>query len=154
MIYRSNCNNSLGFVGNIGLFKFQSTFTSRTSRICTTVRIRHHVRIKAIADSSSRTELKNYVLKWTSASDREIERMTKLLDTKSLKVAEVWLLFAARVGDADAVKTLLDAGADVNISDAEGSTPLMRAISRGHDDTVKVILNAPGMDITRKNSKL
>src|SRR5207244_10517881 len=42
------------------------------------------------------------------------------------------LLFAARVGDVDLVKMLLESGANVNQTGADGSTPLLVATLRGH----------------------
>lgn len=48
------------------------------------------------------------------------------------------LLFAARDGQIDAARALLDAGADVNaVSAAEKTTPLVMAVSNGHYDLAK-----------------
>ena len=44
------------------------------------------------------------------------------------------LLFAARQGALDAVRTLADAGADLNLADPDGITPLILAIRNGHYD--------------------
>ena len=53
------------------------------------------------------------------------------------------LIGAAMQGDAAAVQTLLDAGADVNAEDnMEGRTALLWAASNGHADTVQVLLGA------------
>lgn len=49
------------------------------------------------------------------------------------------LMFA---GSVDVAETLLSAGADVNVHDANGVTPLMRAASRGLLDVVRVLLRA------------
>ena len=51
------------------------------------------------------------------------------------------LLFAARQGHLDAVKALLDAGADVNqVSDGDNTSPLLMAIINGHFDLAKFLL--------------
>ena len=53
------------------------------------------------------------------------------------------LLRAARAGHADTVKTTLAAsGADVNVRDEDGSTPLIEAARGGHDDVVQALLVA------------
>ena len=51
----------------------------------------------------------------------------------------VALMFALSV---DAAKTLIDAGADVNVQDDSGITPLMRAAHRGKADIVRLLLDA------------
>jgi len=51
------------------------------------------------------------------------------------------LLFAARDGQLDAARALLDAGADVNAaSAAEKTTPLVMAVSNGHYDLAKYLI--------------
>jgi ankyrin repeat protein len=50
------------------------------------------------------------------------------------------LMYAARDGAPDATRTLLDAGADINAVDPDGTTPLVRAIWNSHYDTAKVLL--------------
>ena len=57
------------------------------------------------------------------------------------------LLFAARQGHLDAVKALLDAGADVNqVSEGDNTTPLLMAIINGHFDLAKFLLEK-GADV-------
>jgi ankyrin repeat protein len=52
------------------------------------------------------------------------------------------LLIAARDGQSDAVKALLDAGDDINqTSDTDHATPLILAVINGHYDTAKLILD-------------
>ena len=57
---------------------------------------------------------------------------------------------AARTGSLDAVKLLLEVGADVNATDAyQQQTALMWAAAEGHADVVKALL-AAGADPNRK----
>jgi ankyrin repeat protein len=56
------------------------------------------------------------------------------------------LLFAARDGHVRAVQALLDAGADIDFTDPDGSTALMLALMNGHWDTAKYLIEA-GADI-------
>ncbi len=59
------------------------------------------------------------------------------------------LLYSAAIGDAEAVQALLDAGAQIDLSnslDRETWTPLIYAASGGHKVTVKLLLEA-GADV-------
>ena len=47
-------------------------------------------------------------------------------------------------------RALIDAGADVNIKDKDGSTALMWASDNGHTETVKLLIDA-GADVNIKN---
>ena len=47
---------------------------------------------------------------------------------------------AARGGDADKLRALIDSGADVTLFDGEGLTPLMHAAKHGHAEVVKTLL--------------
>jgi uncharacterized protein len=49
------------------------------------------------------------------------------------------LLYAARQGSLDAARTLVDAGANVNLTDPDGSTALVIAILNGHYDTAAML---------------
>jgi hypothetical protein len=51
------------------------------------------------------------------------------------------LMYAARDGAPDATAALLDAGAEINATDPDGTTPLVRAIWNSHYDTAKVLLD-------------
>ena len=48
----------------------------------------------------------------------------------------------ARAGNDEAIKVLVEAGADVNAADNEGETPLHWAAWNGHVEAIKVLLNA------------
>ncbi len=49
-------------------------------------------------------------------------------------------MHAARHGAISAVKILIDAGADVNVRDADGETCLMKAAFWGHIEVVELLL--------------
>lgn len=51
------------------------------------------------------------------------------------------LLFAARVGDMESVRVLLDAGADVNETGTDGLSPLLLATLRGHTKLAIALLD-------------
>ena len=52
------------------------------------------------------------------------------------------LMYAAREGAADAARMLAEAGADLNVVDAENTTALIRAITNSHYDTAAVLIEA------------
>lgn len=95
----------------------------------------------------------DYVSQYTSGSKRDVSRLRVLLDSAGLKLEDAWLLIAARVGDAETVEKLLKSGADPNVADTEGSTSLMRAISRGHVDAARVLLADARIDVKKKNGR-
>ena len=49
---------------------------------------------------------------------------------------------AARSGDLDKLRALIDSGADVSYFDGEDLTPLMHAAKHGHAAVVKTLLDA------------
>ncbi len=59
------------------------------------------------------------------------------------------LIGAARKGDTAAVQSLLEAGADVNAKNKDGSTALMKAVR--HTDTIRALL-AGGSDVDAKSN--
>ena len=66
-------------------------------------------------------------------------------------MSEPELLTAAGDGDAEAVRSLLAAGARVNDASAGGETPLMRATSRGRLDVVRLLL-AAGAEVNARRA--
>ena len=60
------------------------------------------------------------------------------------RAQDVTLLDAARDGDADAARALLEAGARVNGATGDGMTALHKAAERGHAAVVQVLLEAGG----------
>ncbi|MDD5108021.1 MAG: ankyrin repeat domain-containing protein [Candidatus Omnitrophica bacterium] len=60
------------------------------------------------------------------------------------------VMFAVTFGQSETVKLLLDKGADVNVRNSEGMTPLMYAAGRFVEiETVKLLLNK-GVDVNVK----
>ncbi|MGC8908241.1 MAG: ankyrin repeat domain-containing protein [Desulfomonilaceae bacterium] len=50
------------------------------------------------------------------------------------------LILSAGCGHADVVRTLLGKGADVNLPNRNGWTPLMAAVAKGHEGVVELLL--------------
>jgi len=57
-------------------------------------------------------------------------------------------MLAASHGRSDMVELLLDAGADVNARDEEGSTALMCACEHGYTNIIQLLLSHPECDST------
>ena len=60
------------------------------------------------------------------------------------------LMEATKKGSKEAVKFLIDRGADTSIRDEDGNTLVMKAAYKGHLEVVKLLLNR-GADINAKN---
>jgi ankyrin repeat protein len=65
--------------------------------------------------------------------------------------ADPELIAAAANGDFILVTSLIDAGADVNVRNVGGMTPLMAAAKGGHLDTVRILL-AQGANVNAKDN--
>ncbi|HEX5228693.1 MAG TPA: ankyrin repeat domain-containing protein [Bryobacteraceae bacterium] len=61
------------------------------------------------------------------------------------------LMYAARQGSVDAARTLVDAHADLNASDPDGSTALLLAIMNGHFDTAAMLVEK-GADVNHTDA--
>lgn len=70
---------------------------------------------------------------------------TVLLMSTALNAAT--LLSASESGDLQQVENFLENGADVNMKNSEGKTPLQLAIDEDHTGVMKLLLNS-GADIT------
>ena len=87
------------------------------------------------------------------ASSVIIECFVKLLEAGaevrllSANILSVWMSSLCYHQDNPRVmRTLLQAGADVNLKDSNGLTPLMKAADEGHDNNLKVLINS-GADV-------
>jgi ankyrin repeat protein len=60
-------------------------------------------------------------------------------------------MLAVSHGNLDMVQMLIEAGADINIQDDDGSTSLMCAAEHGHIDIVKYLLAQPDCDSTKQD---
>ena len=58
---------------------------------------------------------------------------------------------AAKSGDINAVRTLLDKGADVNEKDGVGGTPLFWAVREGHTELAKLLIER-GADVNKRDN--
>ncbi|MEE3170559.1 MAG: ankyrin repeat domain-containing protein [Pseudomonadota bacterium] len=67
---------------------------------------------------------------------------TVTLSPEALAEADALLVSAAARGEKRRVELLLSAGANVNATDAEGYTPVMRAAQNGHLSVVRTLLAA------------
>ncbi len=65
-------------------------------------------------------------------------------DTGGINAA---LMYAASADHTNAMKLLLDEGADINVKDKYGDTLLIQAVSAGHTDVVKFLLDKGAGDI-------
>lgn len=62
------------------------------------------------------------------------------------------ILEVIRKGDVEMLRKLIAEGADVNVSQAKGATPLIVAIAEGNIECVRLLLQAPGIDVNLVNS--
>ncbi|SPP75527.1 KN motif and ankyrin repeat domain-containing protein 2 isoform X2 [Drosophila guanche] len=77
-----------------------------------------------------------------------VERLFKMADVniRAKKHCQTALMLAVSHGNGDMVAMLLEAGADINIQDEDGSTALMCAAEHGRVDVVKHLLSSPDCD--------
>ncbi|ALC41923.1 CG10249 [Drosophila busckii] len=77
-----------------------------------------------------------------------VERLFQMADVniRAKKHCQTALMLAVSHGNGDMVNMLLDAGADINIQDEDGSTALMCAAEHGRVDIVKHLLSQQECD--------
>ncbi|XP_060651773.1 KN motif and ankyrin repeat domain-containing protein 2 isoform X2 [Drosophila nasuta] len=77
-----------------------------------------------------------------------VERLFQMADVniRAKKHCQTALMLAVSHGNGDMVSMLLDAGADINIQDEDGSTALMCAAEHGRVDIVKHLLSQQDCD--------
>lgn len=69
---------------------------------------------------------------------------TTVIDTRDITSGDAALHITVRRGDMLYTNTLLQKGADVNIRDAKGNTPMMIAVEVGRDDLVQLLVARKG----------
>jgi hypothetical protein len=82
-----------------------------------------------------------------------VQRLFQMSDVniRALKHSQTALMLAVSHGNLDMVQMLIEAGADINIQDDDGSTALMCAAEHGHIDIVKYLLAQPDCDSTKQD---
>lgn len=73
------------------------------------------------------------------------------MQISALKQCDCNLLLAAIRGDAKMARQALSLGADVNITDEDGDTPLHLSAKFGHFETIKALLSAAARPDIRNN---
>jgi uncharacterized protein len=92
----------------------------------------------------------------TNGSAVMIGNLLKAGDDPNAVISEMGdtaLMLAARTGKPDAVKVLLEHGADANKKNAEGQTPLMWAVAERNAAAAKVLIDH-GADVNAQTHKL
>lgn len=63
-----------------------------------------------------------------------------------------WIYIAAKTGDLEMIKTLLDKGADVNVARKDGATPLHLETNNSHLEAVEVLIdNGADVNVVTKD---
>ncbi|KRZ14572.1 KN motif and ankyrin repeat domain-containing protein 2 [Trichinella pseudospiralis] len=68
------------------------------------------------------------------------------VNVKATQHGQTALMLAVSQNKLESVKLLLEAGANVNLQDEDGSTALMCAAEHGHKDIVRLLLDVPEID--------
>ncbi|KAL7014324.1 hypothetical protein ACKWTF_015862 [Chironomus riparius] len=82
-----------------------------------------------------------------------VKRLFKLSDVnlRATKNSQTALMLAVSHGNFEIVQMMVEAGADINIQDDDGSTALMCASEQGHLDIIKFLLAQPDCDSTKQD---
>jgi ankyrin repeat protein len=99
------------------------------------------------------------MIKWLAAQGADVNARSTVRDWERRMTAEERpkdlnrggmsaLMFAARDGSIEAARVLLAAGAEVDFTDPDGSTPLLVALMNGHWDVAKVLIES-GADVNQ-----
>ena len=124
-----------------GFFDLQDTYTSRmTDNPTTYTSLRIGSRSKKIQD---------YISGLPKLKDIEA-KIDEVSGVKKYVSPEGKLVRAVETGDADGVRSLLAAGANVKVADDDGVTLVMRAAAAGNAETVRLLL-AAGADPTARD---
>jgi hypothetical protein len=124
-----------------GFFELQDEYTSRMTD--------HPTTFTTLKIGSRTKKVKDYV-----SGPAKLKDIEKKIDEVSgvLKYAapDRKLVQAIESGDADGVRSLLAAGANVKVADADGVTLVMRAAAAGNAETMRLLL-AAGADPTARD---
>jgi len=92
--------------------------------------------------------------RWNSMRDLFELLMAKGAKHYSNKQMDSWkpLFAAAKSGDKNSLRLLIDQGLDVNVKDASGWTPLHHAAGQGHADVCELLI-AKGADVNAKDDR-
>ena len=97
--------------------------------------------IKLLAERGAILTLMSKVNEVKSNTNKKANGGTEALTNSALVGGNAPLHFAARDGQMDAVKALVEAGADVNqVSATDAMSPMLQAIINGHYDVAKYLL--------------
>lgn len=92
--------------------------------------------VQLLVESGAEVDARSAVNDWPRQVTAEPRRMYRPFGGLTA------LLFAAREGCLDCVRALVAAGADVDLTDPKGVTPLFLAIDNFHFDTAKYLIEA------------
>ena len=67
------------------------------------------------------------------------------------KLDYLLLRHSENIQDVDLLKMLLDLGANVNIANSDGETPLLQATHRGDLEAIEILLGRPDIDVQAKD---
>jgi membrane dipeptidase len=124
-----------------GFFEMENAYTARiTDNPTTYTSLRIGARSKKIQD---------YVAGPPRLKDIEA-KIDEVSGVKKYVAPEKKLVEAIETGDADGVRALLAAGANVKVADEDGVTLVMRAAAAGNAETVRLLL-AAGADPTARD---
>ena len=110
---------------------------------------------QVISDQLQQGKLNEYLKRVMNAND--VEAVAKALDAGADPSSRVWRRFPALIGAAERrqhriMTLLLEAGADANCEDSNGSTALHRAVLAGDPAGVRLLLKA-GANIDKQNDR-
>ncbi|MDP1570578.1 MAG: ankyrin repeat domain-containing protein [Vicinamibacterales bacterium] len=110
---------------------------------------RHHEAVTALVEGGADVDARTSVRTLTVMLDRGPRRTVKtsMQDAHPLGTGGGTALhFAAQSGDTPSARTLLAAGAGVNVAAADGRTPLVLAAFSGHGEIARALIEA-GADV-------
>jgi len=98
--------------------------------------------LKAGAELGATSRVReHFVCYTTQCGNTDFSRIDERAQGRVKKGGYTALLFAARQGDIDSVRLLLDAGAPLEAQVADGYTPLLMALHSGHTELSRYLLD-------------